>query len=152
MHILLGLAAVLGVVAVWLIRLNMAAKAAHDLKDEFDSARGAYRRAHFRKQAEQNPLESISDPREAAAALLTAIAQTDRRLGEAQEAHLVELFGGRMEMGDPKDALAMTDYGIDFASVVGRGSVFGAQPHPEKSQEVGLRLLRNFAQIVAQKR
>jgi glutamine amidotransferase len=50
------------------------------------------------------------------------------------------------------DALALTDYGIDFASVVGRGNVFGAQPHPEKSQEVGLRLLQNFAQIVAQKR
>jgi glutamine amidotransferase len=49
---------------------------------------------------------------------------------------------------DPACVLAMTDYGIDFASVVGQGSVFGAQPHPEKSQEVGLRLLRNFAEIV----
>jgi len=48
------------------------------------------------------------------------------------------------------DALAMTDYGIDFCSVVGRDNVFGAQPHPEKSQEVGLKLLQNFAQIVAQ--
>ena len=44
--------------------------------------------------------------------------------------------------------LAKTDYGIDFASVVGKGKVFGAQPHPEKSQEVGLLLLRNFAEIV----
>jgi glutamine amidotransferase len=46
--------------------------------------------------------------------------------------------------------LAMTDYGIDFASVVGDGNVFGVQPHPEKSQEVGLRLLQNYAQIVSQ--
>ena len=53
---------------------------------------------------------------------------------------------------DPDAALATTDYGIDFASVVGRGNVFGAQPHPEKSQEVGLRLLQNFARIVAQTR
>jgi glutamine amidotransferase len=52
---------------------------------------------------------------------------------------------------DPDDALAMTDYGINFCSVVGRGNVFGAQPHPEKSQEVGLKLLHNYAQIVAQK-
>jgi len=53
---------------------------------------------------------------------------------------------------DPSVVLASTDYGIDFASVVGRGNVFGAQPHPEKSQEVGLKLLQNFARIVAQTR
>jgi glutamine amidotransferase len=51
---------------------------------------------------------------------------------------------------DPEASLATTDYGTDFVSVVGRGNVFGAQPHPEKSQEVGLRLLRNYARIVAQ--
>jgi glutamine amidotransferase len=51
---------------------------------------------------------------------------------------------------DESSVLAMTDYGIDFASVVGKGKVFGAQPHPEKSQEVGLRVLRNFAGIVCQ--
>jgi glutamine amidotransferase len=51
---------------------------------------------------------------------------------------------------DETSVLAMTDYGIDFASVVGKGRVFGAQPHPEKSQEVGLRVLRNFASIVRQ--
>ncbi len=49
---------------------------------------------------------------------------------------------------DPKCILATTDYGVEFASVVGQGNVFGVQPHPEKSQEVGLRLLRNFARIV----
>ncbi|MBN1933560.1 MAG: imidazole glycerol phosphate synthase subunit HisH [Anaerolineae bacterium] len=44
--------------------------------------------------------------------------------------------------------LATTRYGVEFASVVGMGNVFGAQPHPEKSQEVGLRLLKNFAAVV----
>ncbi len=50
---------------------------------------------------------------------------------------------------DPACVMATTDYGIAFASVVQQGNVFGAQPHPEKSQEVGLRLLRNFAAVVA---
>jgi glutamine amidotransferase len=49
---------------------------------------------------------------------------------------------------EPADVLATTGYGIKFASVVGRGTVFGAQFHPEKSQEVGLRLLENFARLV----
>jgi glutamine amidotransferase len=48
--------------------------------------------------------------------------------------------------------LATTEYGVDFASIVGQGNVFGVQPHPEKSQEVGLQLLRNFASIASQAR
>jgi imidazole glycerol-phosphate synthase subunit HisH len=48
---------------------------------------------------------------------------------------------------DPADVLASTGYGIDFASVVARGNVMGIQPHPEKSQSVGLRILRNFVTL-----
>lgn len=46
--------------------------------------------------------------------------------------------------------LATTQYGVEFASVVAKDNVFGAQPHPEKSQEVGLTLLKNFAKITSQ--
>ncbi len=46
----------------------------------------------------------------------------------------------------PEDTLATTDYGLDFPSIVGRGRVYGIQFHPEKSQSVGLRLLRNFVE------
>jgi glutamine amidotransferase len=49
---------------------------------------------------------------------------------------------------EPADNLATTDYGLEFASVVGRGQILGAQFHPEKSQEVGLRLLENFTRLV----
>jgi glutamine amidotransferase len=44
----------------------------------------------------------------------------------------------------PEHVLAVTDYGGPFPSVVGRGHVYGIQFHPEKSQEVGLHILRNF--------
>ncbi len=49
---------------------------------------------------------------------------------------------------DKTMVLATTDYGIEFASVVGRGNVFGAQFHPEKSQSVGLKMLANFAEFI----
>ena len=39
-----------------------------------------------------------------------------------------------------------TEYGNRYASVVAQGNVCGVQFHPEKSQDVGLRMLRNFAQ------
>ena len=48
---------------------------------------------------------------------------------------------------DSADVLAKTDYGLHYASIVGRGNVFGVQFHPEKSQSVGLRILRNFVEM-----
>jgi glutamine amidotransferase len=50
---------------------------------------------------------------------------------------------------DEADVLARTDYGLSFASVVGRGNVFGVQFHPEKSQSVGLQILSNFVKMVS---
>ena len=54
----------------------------------------------------------------------------------------------------PSDAAIIsgtTDYGVDFASVIEQGRVFGIQFHPEKSQDVGLRILRNFAAVVGRR-
>jgi imidazole glycerol-phosphate synthase subunit HisH len=48
---------------------------------------------------------------------------------------------------DQTIVLATTDYGEPFASIVGRGNICGLQFHPEKSQAVGLRLLRNFLNL-----
>jgi glutamine amidotransferase len=42
-----------------------------------------------------------------------------------------------------------TVYGEAFASSVWRDNVFATQFHPEKSQNVGLQLLRNFVQLAA---
>jgi glutamine amidotransferase len=47
---------------------------------------------------------------------------------------------------DKEDILAHTAYGIHYASVVGRGQLYGVQFHPEKSQAVGLQILHNFVE------
>jgi len=46
-----------------------------------------------------------------------------------------------------EDVLAETPYGNGFVSVIQRELVFGVQFHPEKSQKMGLQLLRNFLSI-----
>jgi glutamine amidotransferase len=41
-----------------------------------------------------------------------------------------------------------TDYGTTFTSAIAAKNVYGTQFHPEKSGDVGLRILKNFAKIV----
>ncbi len=45
------------------------------------------------------------------------------------------------------DVLATTDYGIEFPAITNRKNVWATQFHPEKSQQVGLQILKNFADI-----
>jgi glutamine amidotransferase len=50
----------------------------------------------------------------------------------------------------PKDGSvvsAETDYGVNYASVVSRGNIFGVQFHPEKSSDAGLKVLKNFGEL-----
>ncbi|KPH53464.1 imidazole glycerol phosphate synthase subunit HisH [Helicobacter pullorum] len=48
---------------------------------------------------------------------------------------------------ESKNALGMSHYGIDFVSIVQKENIFGIQPHPEKSHNVGLKILKNFVKL-----
>jgi len=52
------------------------------------------------------------------------------------------------DAADAASVLTVTDYGIDYPSIVRYRNAWGIQPHPEKSHTVGLRILANFMQMV----
>jgi glutamine amidotransferase len=49
----------------------------------------------------------------------------------------------------PEDLLAVTDYHQPVTAIVGRGSLFGMQFHPEKSGDFGMKLLQRFLELTA---
>jgi glutamine amidotransferase len=49
---------------------------------------------------------------------------------------------------EPSCIIGTTEYGARFTSAVQKGRAFAVQFHPEKSSDVGLRVLRNFGTIV----
>lgn len=52
------------------------------------------------------------------------------------------------EPENPAHVLATTEYGIEYASIVGRDNILATQFHPEKSHDVGLQILSNFVKWV----
>jgi glutamine amidotransferase len=50
-----------------------------------------------------------------------------------------------MQPAEKNDVLLTTKYGIEFASAVAKGNIFGVQFHPEKSHRFGKNLFKSFA-------
>ncbi|MEO5716159.1 MAG: imidazole glycerol phosphate synthase subunit HisH [Luteolibacter sp.] len=68
--------------------------------------------------------------------------------GLGEEPYFYYIHSFFPEPSDPSDVVAETTYGTQtFAGAVERGNMFACQFHPEKSQEAGLRLMRNFLGI-----
>jgi len=49
---------------------------------------------------------------------------------------------------DPAVTLASCNYIQEFTAVIGKDNVFATQYHPEKSQDKGLQILKNFVKLV----
>jgi glutamine amidotransferase len=62
-----------------------------------------------------------------------------------QDSHFYFVHSYHVVPHDSGVVAATTEYGGEFTSAIQRGRMFATQFHPEKSQAVGLQLLRNFA-------
>lgn len=52
------------------------------------------------------------------------------------------------DLANKKEVAATTEYGFNFDSAVEAGNIYGCQFHPEKSQQIGLKILENFSKII----
>lgn len=53
-----------------------------------------------------------------------------------------------LDAGDKSIVTATCDYGVTFDAAIGSGRVFATQFHPEKSGEIGLTILKNWAGLI----
>jgi len=67
-----------------------------------------------------------------------------RYLDEGDFVYFVHSFYGKNEDGS---VIATSDYGAPLTAAVGRANVFGCQFHPEKSGNVGLKILKAFCEV-----
>lgn len=72
--------------------------------------------------------------------------------GLPKTAHVYFVHSYFPEPSDSEIIIAQSEYGENFAAATARGQVAGVQFHPEKSQGVGLRILRNFIELAARPR
>jgi glutamine amidotransferase len=65
--------------------------------------------------------------------------------GIRQNSYVYFVHSYFLTAGDTTDVAATCEYGIRFDAAVCKGNVMGTQFHPEKSGDVGLGILKNFA-------
>ncbi|HPX60652.1 MAG TPA: imidazole glycerol phosphate synthase subunit HisH [Deltaproteobacteria bacterium] len=66
-------------------------------------------------------------------------------IGQGANVYFVHSYYAKPD--DEAAVAATTSYGIQFCSAIWKDNVVATQFHPEKSQEVGLRILKNFAEM-----
>lgn len=79
---------------------------------------------------------------------LSIIKQSELFDGVAEGSYVYFVHSLYPEPVDKSIIAAQTDYGTVFASAVTHKNVYGTQFHPEKSGDLGLKILENFAKAV----
>lgn len=75
--------------------------------------------------------------------------QNDGRLfwNLPEEPYVYFVHSYYLKAEDPEIVKATTEYGVTIDASVEQGNVFACQFHPEKSSQVGLKILENFAKL-----
>ncbi|RSK28563.1 imidazole glycerol phosphate synthase subunit HisH [Bacillus sp. HMF5848] len=69
-------------------------------------------------------------------------------LDRVEEGHVYFVHSYYVKTNDSDVVLADASYEVDVPAVVGRNNIYGTQFHPEKSSDIGMAILHNYADIV----
>ncbi|MDO4623418.1 MAG: imidazole glycerol phosphate synthase subunit HisH [Eubacteriales bacterium] len=67
--------------------------------------------------------------------------------GISEGAYVYFVHSFYLKAEDPAIVKATAEYGVTIHASVEKGNIFAAQFHPEKSSDIGLKILKNFASI-----
>lgn len=67
--------------------------------------------------------------------------------GIGEEPYVYFVHSYYLKAEDEKIVKAVTEYGVQIDASVEQGNIFACQFHPEKSSDVGLQILKNFAAL-----
>ncbi len=67
--------------------------------------------------------------------------------GISEDAYVYFVHSYYLQADDPGIVTATTEYAVRIHAAVEKGNVFACQFHPEKSSDVGLRILKNFLRV-----
>jgi len=114
--------------------------------EEFGSHRGLSlikgKVIHFEKQKFEEPLKI---PHMGWNRMFTKEHPLFENLDDAHYLYFVHTYHVVCE--DTDDIIGETYYGYKFTSAVAHNNIMGIQPHPEKSQDNGLKILENFIKL-----
>lgn len=71
--------------------------------------------------------------------------------GVAEESYVYFVHSYYLKAKEPEIVTATAEYGVTIHASVEKGNVFACQYHPEKSSEVGLKMLENFIRLTRKK-
>jgi imidazole glycerol-phosphate synthase subunit HisH len=113
--------------------------------------RGDVRRFKFTQYAIRNTQYSLKVPHMGWNTIIRNTQYTIRNTqilkGVPSGSHMYFVHSYYVRPKDESVILTTTDYGIDFTSGARKDNIYGFQFHPEKSQSLGLRILKNFAAL-----
>lgn len=69
-----------------------------------------------------------------------------KNIYEDERLYFNHSYCAKKELINKFNVLAECNYGEDFIAAIQQENIFGIQPHPEKSQNAGLKILKNFCE------